>query len=61
LNVSRPYVVGLIDKGALVARMVGNHRPLPLQDLPAYKAGSRARRRQTLRELATYDQGIGLE
>jgi excisionase family DNA binding protein len=60
LNVSRPYVVGLIDKGTLPARMVGNHRRLPLQDV-AYKADSRARRRQTLRELAAYDQEIGLE
>ena len=61
LNVSRPYVVGLIDKGTLPARMVGNHRRLPLQDVLAYKADSRARRRQTLRELAAYDQEIGLE
>jgi len=61
LNVSRPYVVGLIDKGMLPARMVGNHRRLPLQDVLAYKADSRARRRQTLRELAEYDQELGLE
>lgn len=61
LNVSRPYVVSLIDKGTLPARMVGNHRRLPLQDVLAYKADSRARRRQTLRELAALDQELGLE
>jgi excisionase family DNA binding protein len=61
LNVSRPYVVGLIDKGTLPARMVGNHRRLQLQDVLAYKADSRARRRQTLRELAALDQELGLE
>jgi excisionase family DNA binding protein len=61
LNVSRPYVVGLIEKGTLPARMVGNHRRLPLQDVLAYKADSRAKRRQALRELAAYDQELGLE
>jgi excisionase family DNA binding protein len=61
LNVSRPYVVSLIDKGTLPARMVGNHRRLPLQDVLAYKGDSRAKRRQTLRELAALDQELGLE
>jgi excisionase family DNA binding protein len=61
LNVSRPYVVGLIDKGTLPARMVGNHRRLPLKDVLAYKADNRAKRRQTLRELAALDQELGLE
>jgi excisionase family DNA binding protein len=61
LNVSRPYVVGLIEKGTLPARMVGNHRRLPLQDVLAYKADSRAKRRQALHELAAYDQELGLE
>jgi excisionase family DNA binding protein len=61
LNVSRPYVVGLIEKGELPARMVGNHRRLPLQDILAYKADNRAKRRQALDELAAYDQELGLE
>jgi excisionase family DNA binding protein len=61
LNVSRPYVVSLIDKGTLPARMVGNHRRLPLQDVLAYKADSHAKRRQTLRELTALDQELGLE
>jgi hypothetical protein len=41
--------------------MVGNHCRLPLQDVLTYKAVSRAKRRQTLRELAVYDQELGLE
>jgi excisionase family DNA binding protein len=61
LNVSHPYVVGLIEKGTLPARMVGNHRRLPLKDVLAYKADSRAKRRQALGELAAYDQQLGLE
>jgi excisionase family DNA binding protein len=61
LNVSRPFVVGLIDKGTLPARMVGNHRRLPLKDVLAYKADNRAKRHQSLHELAALDQQLGLE
>ncbi len=43
LNVSRPYVVGLIDKGVLPARMVGNQRRLPLKHVLVYKAEKHAK------------------
>jgi excisionase family DNA binding protein len=61
LNVSRPYLIGLIDTGALPVRMVGNQRRIPLQDLLDYKADIYAKRRETLRELVAYDQELGLE
>ena len=32
LNVSRPYVIGLIEKGDLPVRMVGNQRRMPLAE-----------------------------
>jgi excisionase family DNA binding protein len=60
LNVSRPYLVGMIDKGLLPSRMVGNQRRLPLQDVLAYKAANRAKRRKVLDELVAYDQELGL-
>lgn len=60
LNVSRPYVVGLIEKGSLPVRMVGNQRRLPLRDVLAYKADNRAKRRETLRGMAALDQELGL-
>ena len=60
LNVSRPFVVGLIDKGLLPARMVGNQRRLPLKEVLAYKADNRAKRRETLREMTAIDQELGL-
>jgi excisionase family DNA binding protein len=60
LNVSRPFVVGLIDKGLLAVRMVGNHRRLPLRDVLAYKADNRARRHETLDEMTDLDQKLGL-
>jgi excisionase family DNA binding protein len=60
LNVSRPFVVGLIDKGLLPARMVGNQRRLPLRDVLAYKTENRAKRRKALDEMAALDQELGL-
>jgi excisionase family DNA binding protein len=60
LSVSRPYLVGLIEKGDLPARMVGNQRRLPLQDVLAYKAANRARRKAALDEIAAFDQEFGL-
>ena len=60
LNVSRPYLVGLVDKGVLPARMVGNQRRLPLKDVLAYKRDNQAKRRAALDELAKLDQELGL-
>jgi excisionase family DNA binding protein len=61
LNVSRPYLVRMIEKGTLPARLVGNQRRLPLKDVLAYKADNRAKRLKTLEELAALDQELGLE
>ena len=60
LNVSRPFVVGLIEKGLLPSRMVGNQRRLPLKAVLAYKADNRARRHKMLDEMAAIDQEFGL-
>jgi len=60
LNVSRPFLVGMIDKGLLPSRMVGNQRRLPLKDVLAYKADNRAKRRAVLDEMAALDQELGL-
>ena len=60
LNVSRPYLVGLIEKGVLPARLVGNQRRLPLKDVLTYKAENRAKRLDALAELSALDQELGL-
>jgi excisionase family DNA binding protein len=60
LNVSRPYVVSLIEKGELPARMVGNQRRLPLKEILAFKAENRAKRLGALREMTENDQELGL-
>lgn len=61
LNVSRPFVVGLIEKGALPARMVGTHRRVRLEDLLAYKAESRKRAKAAFSEMVAISQELGLE
>ena len=60
LNVSRPFLVGMVEKGELPARMVGNQRRLPLADVLAYKAANRAKRLEALREMTEIDQELGL-
>ena len=51
LNVSRPFVIGLIEKGRLPVRMAGNHRRLPLSNVLAYKAATKAKAYAALQEI----------
>jgi excisionase family DNA binding protein len=60
LNVSRPYIVGLIGKGVLPGRMVGNQRRVPLKELLAYRAGTMAKALDALEEISAIDQELGL-
>jgi excisionase family DNA binding protein len=60
LHVSRPFVVGMVEKGMLPARNVGKQRRLLLKDVLAYKRDNEAKRRGALRELTALDQELGL-
>ena len=61
LNVSRPYLVGLLDKGKIPHRMVGNRRKVPLQELLDYKRIDDTYRKGILDELTREAESIGLE
>lgn len=60
LNVSRPFVIKLLDDGTLPFRMVGSHRRIPYADVVAYKRDQRARSRTAMTELVRLSEEMGL-
>jgi excisionase family DNA binding protein len=60
LNVSRPFLIGLIDTNKIPHRKVGTHRRIRFDDLMAYKQDIDQKRLQTLEELAAEAQELGM-
>jgi excisionase family DNA binding protein len=60
LNVSRPFVVKLLDEGVLPHRLVGSHRRVMLKDVLEYREQTKRKRRAALRELTQLSQELGL-
>jgi excisionase family DNA binding protein len=60
LNVSRPYLIGLLDSGVLPSRKVGKHRRVKALDLITYKQADEQIRKARLDELTAEAQRLGL-
>ena len=60
LNVSRPFLIGLLDDGKIPFRMVGAHRRVKAADLIAYQQRDEAERKKVLDELTAEAEKHGL-
>lgn len=61
LNVSRPFLVKLIEAGEIPFQKVGTHRRLRADDVFAYRKAQEQRSRHALTALAQLDQELGFE
>jgi excisionase family DNA binding protein len=60
LNVSRPFLVALLEAGDLPFRKVGTHRRVMFKDLMEYRARSQVDRKAALDELVRDAQELGM-
>lgn len=60
LGVSRPFLVKLLDSGAIPSRKVGVQRRVRVADIVAYQKREKDARRKVLAELARESQRLGL-
>ena len=59
LNVSRQYLVRLLDEGQLPFRKTGKHRRVRIEDVLIFKDARDAKRQTGLRELSQLTQDLG--
>jgi len=59
LNVSRPFLIKLLERGAIQHRKVGKHRRIRMEDVMAYKEDIDRKRSEVLDQLAREAQEQG--
>lgn len=60
LNVSRPFLIGLLERGEIEYRTVGTHRRVKASSLADYMRRDDASRREAADELSALTQEMGL-
>jgi excisionase family DNA binding protein len=60
LNVSRPYLIKLLEAGKIPFRLVGTHRRVGFRDLREYKNRDDLERRRAADDLTGLSQELGL-
>jgi len=60
LNVSRPYLVSLLESGVIPYRKIGTRRRVLFEHLMAYKKAEDVKRMEALNELTRQAQELGL-
>jgi excisionase family DNA binding protein len=60
LNVSRPYLIGLLESGKISFRKVGRHRRIKFEDLMDYKRRDDLSRRTAADKLAELTEDLDL-
>ena len=61
LNVSRPYLIGLLERGEIEHRLVGRHRRVRFDALMDYMRRDDLARKQVVDELTRLDQELGTD
>ena len=61
LNVSRPFVINLIEQGKLKCRLVGTHRRIQFEELRRYQDEQKKNSDAALQELAKLSEDLGME
>ena len=60
LNVSRPHLIQVLEKGEIPFHKVGTHRRVRFEDVKRYKSRADADRTNVLDELARQSQELGM-
>jgi excisionase family DNA binding protein len=61
VNVSRPFLIGLLEQGEIPYVTTGKHRRIRFSDVIAYKTRRDATRRQALDRLSELGREYGLD